>query len=130
MMKISIFAISAVVSICKFTSLFEQFYTALIIRSNCDFRYNDLVASMIKLLESGTFSDFTIHMAGEKIPAHRAILGARSGFFNQMFQTGFAINTNKITVEELPSEAVKAMLRFMYAGEIGVYVFKYPRRTR
>ncbi|GBL93429.1 hypothetical protein AVEN_219535-1 [Araneus ventricosus] len=126
MMKISILAIAVVVGICKFTSLPEKLYTAQIIRSNCDTRYIDIVTSMIELLESGTFSDFTIHVAGEKIRAHKAILAARSEFFNQRFQSGLAKKTNKIIVQELPSEAVKAMLRFMYAGEVDVNVLKYP----
>ncbi|KAF8797188.1 Protein roadkill like protein [Argiope bruennichi] len=125
-MKILILVISVIAGICTFTSIPEKFYTTLLIRNSCDRRYNDLADSMSNLLNSGAFSDFTIHVGGEKIRAHRAILAARSEFFSRMLLSGPDVNMNEIIVEEIPSKAVKAMLRFIYSGEIEMYAFKAP----
>lgn len=43
--------------------------------------------SFFRLLESGLHSDVAFDVHGEKIPAHRCILGARVPYFAELFCT-------------------------------------------
>ena len=40
-----------------------------------------------RLKESGVCHDVVFHVRGEKIPAHRCILSARSSYFAELFRT-------------------------------------------
>jgi speckle-type POZ protein len=74
----------------------------------------DKMAEMVaKYFDSKVFSDITIVCSDKKeIPAHRIIL-ARSPVFAKIFTTEVA---KKIVVEDIDSDTMKELLRFIYIG--------------
>ncbi|KAK5077710.1 hypothetical protein LTR70_001986 [Exophiala xenobiotica] len=68
-----------------------------------------------KLLETGTFSDLTIHCGGTVWHVHRAVLAPRCAFFDMVCSGEFAEAESQVV--ELPEddpEAVDTMLQYLY----------------
>jgi len=73
-------------------------------------------ASSLLLLD--TFSDVTLVVCGQKLPAHKAILVANSEYFGAMFCGGLKEAGQKmVTLSGVTSlDAFKAILGYLYTG--------------
>jgi speckle-type POZ protein len=83
-----------------------------------------LVEDYATLLERGTTSDVHFIVQNLKIPAHKAILSARSPVFAAMFQNEMQENSsNEVIVTDVEPDAFKEMLQFIYTGrcQIGAW---------
>uniref|UniRef100_A0A0N5AE00 BTB domain-containing protein n=1 Tax=Syphacia muris TaxID=451379 RepID=A0A0N5AE00_9BILA len=69
-----------------------------------------------QLFDTGDFADFTLYVGRRSFKCHKAILSARSPFFQGMFRN----HTNKesvkgeVTLEDVAPEAVYAILEYIY----------------
>ncbi|EAA04341.3 AGAP006870-PA [Anopheles gambiae str. PEST] len=69
-----------------------------------------------ELCTSVDYSDVTFLVQNEQIPAHRAILAARSEYFRALLYDGLKeSNQSKITLD-VSSTAFKQLLRYIYTG--------------
>ncbi|KAK3924986.1 Protein roadkill [Frankliniella fusca] len=75
-----------------------------------------LSQSFDSLLQSGLLSDVKLCSEGKAIPAHRAILAARSEFFKAKFKPEW--NEETVAIDVSPP-VLKEMLRYMYSGSFG-----------
>ena len=67
------------------------------------------------------FADFVFKVENVKIPAHRAILAARSPVFDAMFQYDMKENkTNETEITDVTPAAFRALLQFIYTGHCQV----------
>ena len=75
-----------------------------------------------RILDDGTHSDvlFIVGKGKEEIRSHKAILSARSEYFNAMFREGsLAESVNNIaTIENYESVTFKRMIEFIYTNSI------------
>lgn len=69
-----------------------------------------------QLLDSSDFSDFTLHVGRRSFRCHKAILSARSPFFQGMFrnQSNQENVSGEATLEDVTPEAVSAILEYIY----------------
>ncbi|XP_055944340.1 TD and POZ domain-containing protein 5-like [Argiope bruennichi] len=78
----------------------------------------DLADDLSNLLQNRLHTDVTLNVAGEEFHAHRAILAARSPVFAKMFEhETLEKNNNRIVIEDLSSDAMKQLLRYLYTGD-------------
>ncbi|XP_041768288.1 BTB/POZ domain-containing protein 9-like isoform X1 [Anopheles merus] len=71
-----------------------------------------------ELCTSVDYSDVTFLVQNEQIPAHRAILAARSEYFRALLYGGLKeSNQSKITLD-VSSTAFKQLLRYIYTGSL------------
>ncbi|XP_061417062.1 leucine-zipper-like transcriptional regulator 1 isoform X1 [Lethenteron reissneri] len=96
-----------------------------------------LVQDMKSYLEGGglEFCDITLLLDGQPSPAHKAILAARSSYFEAMFRS-FMPEDGKVNIsigEMVPSrQAFASMLRYIYYGDVNMppedslYLFSAP----
>ncbi|XP_044499941.1 BTB/POZ and MATH domain-containing protein 2-like [Mangifera indica] len=76
---------------------------------------SDISKQFGKLLESGRFTDVNFEVDGEKFPAHKLVLAARSPVFRaQLFGPLKDQNTQCIKVEDMEAPVFKALLHFIY----------------
>mmetsp|Transcript_4210 Transcript_4210/g.11625 ORF Transcript_4210/g.11625 Transcript_4210/m.11625 type:complete len:232 (-) Transcript_4210:88-783(-) len=73
-----------------------------------------------ELWESRRFPDAVVRCGGRAFEVHRAVLGARSPVMNAIFsQEGLReACERRLNIEDAQPEAVEAMLRYMYLGEV------------
>ena len=102
-------------------------------REECDCRNEDvqtlrnrrrLVEDYATLLKKETISDVHFIVQNLKIPAHKAVLAARSPVFAAMFQSEMQENSsNEVVVTDMEPDALKQMLQFIYTGrcQIGAW---------
>lgn len=80
---------------------------------------NSLKTSFLNLLNTGGFSDITLHVNGESIKAHKCILSSRSAKFNAMFTSNLMESvTDNVNIDCNKPELFKLMLNWIYCGEI------------
>lgn len=80
-----------------------------------------LSADMQSILNSGYLSDvvLTDDDGVIKIPAHKAVLAARSPVFGKMFQHKMKENVeNCVAISDIPGEVLKDLIYFIYTGTI------------
>jgi hypothetical protein len=71
------------------------------------------------MLFSEDFSDVTCEVVGgERIPAHKFILAASSECFSALLKGQWAESASGVVRMEQSATAVKALLRFLYTGEV------------
>merc|ERR1712087_104785 len=71
----------------------------------------------LSMLDSGHGADVTILVGGAKIPAHRAILSARSDYFRRMFNTEMQeAASGVVDVKDVDADIFRRLLRFIYGG--------------
>ncbi|CAL5443527.1 unnamed protein product [Camellia sinensis] len=74
-----------------------------------------------QLLITGEYSDVDIYIGGHGLVAqpHKIILGLWNVPFLKMFTNGMSESiSSKVLLQDVPLEAFKAMLEFMYYGEL------------
>ncbi|CAG5123341.1 unnamed protein product [Candidula unifasciata] len=86
-------------------------------------------------LNGQEFCDITLALDGAHIPAHKAILGARSSYFEAMFRS-FTPQDNIVNIaigEMVPSrQAFDSLMRYIYYGDVvmppedSLYLFAAP----
>lgn len=73
----------------------------------------------IRLLGSGELSDITIEADSVNFKAHKAILIARSEYFRAMLSHNtIEANTGHIKVSDIEPKVMRAVLKFIYSGNI------------
>jgi len=79
-------------------------------------------SSMKSFFLSNKYSDVTFKVGNESIPAHRNILGTCSQHFDALFSKHES-NTTPIVIEihDAQPEAFKAVLEFLYCGEVNLH---------
>lgn len=87
------------------------------------------------LREGDEFCDITLKLDGVDIPAHKAVLGARSSYFEAMFRS-FMPKDNIVNIaigEMVPShQAFCSLMRYIYHGDVvmpledSLYLFAAP----
>jgi len=70
------------------------------------------------LAASPRHSDILVKCPGGALPCHRAILAARSPFFDRLLATNINKPGNKLEIKEFSVETVEAAVEFMYTGEV------------
>jgi len=73
-----------------------------------------------RILETGQGSDVTIAASdGREFAAHTVILSSRTAFFAKMFEHNMQEKQeHRVTINDLDSNAVEALLEFMYTDEV------------
>ena len=85
--------------------------------------------------QSATFADISLNLGSDAIPSHKAILAARSSYFEGLFRS-FNPLDDKITItigDMVPSrQSFLSLLRYVYYGEVqmppedSLYLFSAP----
>ncbi|CAH2072239.1 unnamed protein product [Thlaspi arvense] len=70
------------------------------------------------LLDSMEGSDVTFDIAGEKFPAHKLVLAARSPFFKSKFFNEVDASNTEVTINDVEPKVFKALLQFMYKDSL------------
>ena len=80
---------------------------------------NEVVKLNSKLLESGSYSDFTFNVHKKKFKVHRGILAAASPVFDKMFSASMAESKSKqCHVKDIKPQVFKHLLEFIYTGRV------------
>ncbi|XP_049867338.1 BTB/POZ domain-containing protein 9 isoform X2 [Pectinophora gossypiella] len=73
---------------------------------------------------SSEYSDVTLVVEGQRIPAHKVILAASSDYFRALLYGGMR-EANQAEVElQAPLQAFKALLRYVYSGHMGLSLLR------
>jgi len=76
-------------------------------------------AVLSELLERQNFTDVTFLVEGRELPAHRVLLALFSEHFRAMLASGMRESfENRVPIEGVPYEAFRALLHFLYSGEL------------
>lgn len=75
---------------------------------------SDIGAHFGMLLDNAESSDITFDVAGEKFPAHKLVLAARSPIFRSKFFDELEEDKQEIIISDLEPKVFKAMLHFIY----------------
>ena len=70
------------------------------------------------LLDNKKYVDVTFVVEGQPVPAHRLILASQSDYFDRLFYGKMkeANSSDEIPLPNVPLEAFKLLLEFMYSG--------------
>lgn len=71
---------------------------------------------MSHLCMNAEYSDVTFVVEGVKLPAHKIILAARSSYFRALLYGGLAETTQSEIELNVPLDAFKALLEYIYTG--------------
>ena len=78
-----------------------------------------------KLLEDTALADVTFAVDGQRFPAHRCVLAARSAYFDGLFKSGRGMREGgssaggqDIVLEEVSAGAFRVLLEFLYANRL------------
>lgn len=75
---------------------------------------SDIGAHFGMLLDNAESTDITFDVAGEKFPAHKLVLAARSPIFRSKFFDELEEDKQEIIISDLEPKVFKAMLHFIY----------------
>jgi len=79
---------------------------------------HELSQNFASLLWDEKTSDFRIICGDESFPVHRMVLGARSSYFQVLFNRRFVESeTGQVNIEDMASETLKAVIEYMYTGK-------------
>lgn len=88
-------------------------------KSTNELNYSEKVIDQLEgLFLSSYLSDVTFVVDGFEIPAHKLILRLRSLYFQRMFDGGFSESSKSKIDLEVPLEAFKHILRYLYTGRV------------
>jgi len=78
-----------------------------------------------KLLDDTDLADVTFAVDGQRFPAHRCVLAARSPYFSGLFKSckgmsegGGSAAVQDIMIEEVSAGAFRALQRFLYTNDL------------
>ncbi|GBP56852.1 hypothetical protein EVAR_41488_1 [Eumeta japonica] len=69
---------------------------------------------------SSEYSDVTLVVEGQRIPAHKVILAASSDYFRALLFGGMKEASQAEVELQAPLQAFKALLRYVYSGHMGL----------
>ncbi|XP_057322332.1 TD and POZ domain-containing protein 2-like [Microplitis mediator] len=79
---------------------------------------NTIPPSFERFLKADEFSDITLIVDSQELPAHKVILSAHSPYFYAMLTTEMKeVKENRITVENFSLDVITEMLEFFYTGK-------------
>ncbi|XP_055383119.1 BTB/POZ domain-containing protein 9 [Condylostylus longicornis] len=81
-------------------------------------------AQMAQLCMSDHCSDVTFLVEGQKLPAHRVILAARSEYFRALLYGGLSESNQAEIALKIPLEAFKVLLQYIYSGRMSLTKMK------
>lgn len=85
------------------------------------YHHSNLQTMFSQLLDRGCFCDVTIACEGQTLRAHRVVLCACSTYFDAILNQGNVDSKDPIILmRDCRFEDVKALIDFMYRGEINV----------
>jgi len=88
-----------------------------------------LVADFQKLLFSPVSSDVVFKIGDESVPAHQLILTTRVPYFERLFASGMIeANSKVITIEDADVISFKELLKFIYSGELPMFLSDSPEQ--
>lgn len=73
---------------------------------------------MSALAMSDMYADVVFLVDEQRLPAHRIILAARSDYFRAMLYGGLCESTQSVIALNIPLQAFRTLLRYIYAGHI------------
>lgn len=79
------------------------------------------MARLSGLYLSDERSDVTLVIGDTKIPAHKLILTMSSSYFEALLTNGLAESSQNEVKLQVPLEAFKAILKFIYTGRISLF---------
>lgn len=80
---------------------------------------------LVSLLDSGKFSDVLVEANGVCFKAHKAILAARSPYFEAMLtHDTIEAGTSHVKVSDIEPEVMRAILKFVYSATIDLKSFR------
>ena len=80
-----------------------------------------VTGDLAALFQSGDFADVTFTIDGAQVPAHRALLAARSEYFRAMFQSQcHEADCAVVCVEGTTAAAFRALLQYLYMGAMSL----------
>lgn len=84
-----------------------------------DYSSKQIHSDLEGLFESKEHSDIIVSDGKNKIPAHKAILCARSPVFNIMFkQDMFETKNNEVVIDDIDHQTLEDFLLFLYSGKV------------
>jgi hypothetical protein len=74
---------------------------------------------LVRIFNSGTYSDLTVKAGPATFKVHKAILGVRTKFFEMATREGGFLESkdNIVTIEEHSAHAVWRFLTYCYTGD-------------
>lgn len=78
---------------------------------------SELSANLKQLLSNPLFSDVTFLVEDKEIPAHKAILSTRSGYFQTLLTNGILEADKPIKLTDITSAGFLAMLHYIYTND-------------
>ncbi|XP_047504600.1 BTB/POZ domain-containing protein 9 isoform X1 [Pieris napi] len=98
--------------------------------SNCSCRVGEiehishLSEHIGSLCLSSEYSDVTLIVEGQRIPAHKVILAASSDYFRALLYGGMRESSQSEVELQAPLQAFKALLRYVYSGHMGLSLLR------
>ncbi|XP_017150910.1 BTB/POZ domain-containing protein 9-like [Drosophila miranda] len=81
---------------------------------------DSFVADMTSLCLNEPYSDVEFLVEDQRLPAHRLVLATRSEYFRAMLYGGMCESKQREVQLEVPPEAFKAILRYLYSGTLNI----------
>eukprot|EP00826_Nyctotherus_ovalis_P037735 TRINITY_DN3468_c0_g4_i1.p1 TRINITY_DN3468_c0_g4~~TRINITY_DN3468_c0_g4_i1.p1 ORF type:complete len:168 (+),score=50.13 TRINITY_DN3468_c0_g4_i1:292-795(+) len=76
---------------------------------------------MLDLLESGMFKDLAVNVEGKKLMLHKAIVSARSEYFDIILKSSFKENSDSaIEIKECSFEVFKQLCEHIYSDKVAI----------
>ncbi|KAH8267587.1 hypothetical protein KR026_008142 [Drosophila bipectinata] len=75
-------------------------------------------ADMTRLCMNERYSDVEFLVEGQRLPAHRVVLAARSEYFRALLYGGMSETTQRQIPLEVPLDPFKVLLRYIYSGTL------------
>ena len=99
---------------CDFTVTIYEEFSGPVLGTGAD-----IVHANAKLLRSGLFSDLTVSCEEEHFKCHKAILAARSKYFESMFSSDMVESSqSSIVMNDISAKAFAQLLEFIYTGSL------------
>lgn len=77
-------------------------------------------ADIARLCMNDRYADVEFVVEEQRLPAHRAILAARSEYFRALLYGGMSETTQRQIALEVPLDSFKVLLRYIYSGTLSL----------
>ncbi|KAH8308584.1 hypothetical protein KR018_012416 [Drosophila ironensis] len=75
-------------------------------------------ADMARLCMNDSYSDVEFLVEGQRLPAHRVVLAARSEYFRALLYGGMSETLQRQIALQVPLDSFKVLLRYIYSGTL------------